>query len=93
MQYRQSKLGTCFVFAGPAAIRLYASRCRRMNGLIAGLKNSIFRPSNGKFRSRGITVQAAAKIPVVLHCAFVKFVAAIVELFAVIAKLLHLIGR
>ena len=35
---------------------------------------------------------AAAKIAIVLHGAFVEFVSTIVELFAVVAKRLHLIG-
>jgi hypothetical protein len=38
-------------------------------------------------------VLAAAKVPVVLQCAFVEFVSTIVELFAVVAERLHLIGR
>jgi len=37
-------------------------------------------------------VLAAAKIAVVLQCAFVKFVSTIVELFAVVTERLHLIG-
>jgi hypothetical protein len=37
-------------------------------------------------------VLAAAKIAVVLQCAFVEFVSTIVELFAVVAERLHLIG-
>jgi len=37
-------------------------------------------------------VLPAAKVPVVLQCAFVEFVSTIVELFAVVAERLHLIG-
>jgi hypothetical protein len=37
-------------------------------------------------------VLAAAKVAVVLQCAFVEFVSTIVELFAVVAERLHLIG-
>src|SRR5271163_3434806 len=48
--------------------------------------------SYGKFSGRGITVLAAAKVAVVLQCALVEFVSTIVELFAVIAERLHLIG-
>jgi hypothetical protein len=37
-------------------------------------------------------VLAAAKVAVVLQCAFVEFLSTIVELFAVVAERLHLIG-
>jgi hypothetical protein len=37
-------------------------------------------------------VLAAAKVAIVLQCALVEFVPAIVELFAVIAECLHFFG-
>jgi hypothetical protein len=89
---RNAKSGTSEIFCNMAVVRppiLLASQDvqKRLELSFSSRKDAEMPPAllTGKFGRGGITVLTAAKIAVALQCAFVQFVSAIVELFAVVA--------